>query len=231
MKSYRVEFVFFLPVILSGCISSLLPEKHYVEIRGVRNPQEWDLSRGLQNRDPRQLVMKAIPNTYQPDCNGHANSVDKIGTYNSKYVTSVFVRCVMEPYDYVPEEIVIEYAFWKTDAEIKAAGLDYKQIYIIQNGHVKGEDAAAVNYNDNILMAMRDVDISKIPADQWHRIVLHPKSDYATKYNYPPKLDKGWYKANNDKVLQYRIMINKDGSNAIYPAYDWKNASDGHWIP
>ena len=212
----------------AGCLAgNLLPEKHYVEITGMSNPKEWDPVRGINNTNPKSFVYKSIPNTRPYYCSGDPNPLDKTGIYHIKYIVGLFSRCVMEPFDYVPEELVIEYAFWKTDAEIKAAGLDYKVVYN-KNGD---KDAVAVNYNANVLMPKRDADIALIPPNQWHRIVLHPKSDYATKYNYAPSLDKGWHKANNDKIIQYRIMINKDGSNKVYPIYDWKNASDGHWIP
>lgn len=229
MKKIELVTVIVLSFSQSACLAgSLLPEKHYVEYVYIDNPNDHYNEKTGDTYI--HIAVKSIPFTYQDKCNGKPNPLDRTGIYIRKFVQTTS-RCVMEPYDYVPDDLVIEYAFWKTDAEIRAAGLDYKQIYIIKNGHVQGEDPSAVGYNANELMRKRDADISKIPPNQWHRIVLHPKSDYATKYNYAPSLDKGWHKANNDKIIQYRIMINKDGSNKVYPIYDWKNASDGHWIP
>jgi hypothetical protein len=220
MNYIKLCYITALSVMSTSCIvSNLLPGTKYVELN-MRYGQSY--TRG-------DLVIRSIPHTYQNgSCSGAPNPLNKTSTYYRKYV-DFGGRCIMEPGDYVPDEIVIEYAPWLTAQQITAKGLDYNdaQMYAEHRVFPNADDD---RYTDNI-NRLKDLDIAKIPASQWHRIVLHPKQDYATKYNYAPKLDKGWSKYSNNKILQYNIVVNRDGSNNLIPVYGWRDQGDGHWIP
>ena len=191
MKIFKL--IGYIVSVISTTACSMLPLKSELMIRV-----------DSQSQGENYVAVKNIPNS-QPACMRRNPNQQ----YQRRYFTNA--RYCFDK-NYFPETIIVEYAKWKTYEDQRnngmiapSSGYDILQ----QDLYYKQMD----EYYKKV-----DIDIDKIPASQWHRVVLHPQQ---LRAKYKGQIPEGRGYRPSGTIIGVNITIQPDGSPKVTDYHTW----------
>lgn len=184
-------------VSLTGC--SILPMK-----------SEFRIKLDTRTQNPYQVMVRSIPNS-KPNCMTNKYAIDKSPRYQRHYF--YYDRYCFEK-EYFPETIVVEYAKWLSNEEEKKNG-----IIPPSSGYDISQEALHNRQMDEYYKKV-DQDVAKIPASQWHRVVLHPQQ---LRAKYKSKTPEGNRYRPSGTIIGVNIKIRPDGTAEVTEYYSWRS--------
>ena len=123
-------------------------------------------------------------------------------------------HCYMQPRDYVPETITIEYARWLTMQENDSRGFSV------------GSDAdiEGANARRRAAHARRDAAIDQLPASAWRKITIKPKELIAKYQHRMPEGSPENYIIPQSRAREIWIQMDMqaDGTVKVSERYKWR---------